>query len=75
MKLFWILIVKTPRTTKIIHFAKKQNNIQAFFDLHTRPIQSFVSVDSSLLSSRSLCSILFSRKNHSRKTQYQFYRW
>jgi len=44
-----------------MHFTKKQNNVQAFVNLHIRPI---------ILSSRSLCSILFSRKNHSKKSQY-----
>jgi len=70
MKLFWIPIVKTPRKTKIIHCAKTKNNIQAYFNLRICSIQSFFSVDSSLLPSRSLSSILFSRKNQGRKTQY-----
>jgi len=59
MKLFWIPIVVTPRKTKMIRFVKKQNNIQAFFNLHIHPIQSFFSVDSTFLK-KSLFDFIFS---------------
>jgi len=36
-------MVKTPRKTKIILFPKKQNNVQAFVNLHIRPIILFCS--------------------------------
>jgi len=29
----------TPRKTKITHFTKKQNNVQAFVTLHVRVFQ------------------------------------
>jgi len=41
MWLFSIPIVKTPRKTKIIHFTKKQNSVQAFVNLLIRPIVLF----------------------------------
>jgi len=41
MELFFIPILKTPRKTTIIHFTKKQNNVQAFVVLHIRPIIVF----------------------------------
>ena len=59
MKLFWIPIDKTSRKTKIIHFPKKQNNIQAFFKMHIRPIQSYFSVDSTFFK-KSLLDFIFS---------------
>jgi len=34
-------IVKTPRKTKIIHFTKKQNNVQPFVNLLICPIMLF----------------------------------
>jgi len=39
--LFSIPIVKTPRKTKIMHFTKQQNNVQAFSNLHIRRIILF----------------------------------
>jgi len=41
MQLFWIHIVNKPRKTKIMHFTKKQNNVQAFVNLHIHPIILF----------------------------------
>jgi len=43
----------------MIRFVKKQNNIQAFFNLHIHPIQSFFSVDSTFLK-KSLFDFIFS---------------
>jgi len=48
-----------------MHFTKKQNNVQPFVNLHICPIIILCRQ----LSPRSLCSILFSRKNHRRKSQ------
>jgi len=41
MWLFSIAIGKTLRKTKIIHFTKKQNNVQAFVNLLICPIMLF----------------------------------
>ena len=70
MKLFGIPMVMAPRKTKIILFAKKQNNIQTFFNLHIHTIQSFFSVGSTFLK-KSLFDF-FSRKNRSRKVSISF---
>ena len=41
MYLFWTSVVKTLRNTKIIHFIKKQNNVEAFINSHIRLIILF----------------------------------
>jgi len=38
---YWIPIVKTPRKTTIMHYAKKQNNVHSFVTLHICPIVIF----------------------------------
>jgi len=51
-----------------MHFTKKQNNVQAFVNLHIHRTILFCRE----YSPQEICSILLSRKNHSKKVSINF---